>query len=251
MVRSAEIGRLWTAALGPETNRQKRCGSARPTRRISPLSIRAMTPPWPPSPRRPGAVLRSGRVWRTPRQDGSLMTRAERLANLRTQAPRPYVPRSREQNERRGSFSTIREQTCACGRFTRSPARDARMARTRSTSFRYCWSGSTRIRTSGYDGRPSPCWRTTGRPTRAFAPAAWSRAGICSCHLMLRGTERAAVQADLNLERGQGHGASDFGRDDGRNRRRLCRLPDRHAHQQTMEDGRLEPSRFEEPARAD
>jgi hypothetical protein len=30
------------------------------------------------------------------------MTRAERLANLRTQTARPYVPRSRELNERRG-----------------------------------------------------------------------------------------------------------------------------------------------------
>lgn len=38
----------------------------------------------------------------TVQQDGSFMTRTERLANLRTQTPRPYVPRSREQNERRG-----------------------------------------------------------------------------------------------------------------------------------------------------
>ncbi|HSC28862.1 MAG TPA: hypothetical protein VLD67_16420 [Vicinamibacterales bacterium] len=29
----------------------------------------------------------------TVQQDGSFMTRAERLANLRTQTPRPYIPR--------------------------------------------------------------------------------------------------------------------------------------------------------------
>ena len=44
----------------------------------------------------------------TVQQDGSLMTRAERLANLRTQTPRPYVPRSREQNERRGDVVVAR-----------------------------------------------------------------------------------------------------------------------------------------------
>jgi general stress protein 26 len=38
----------------------------------------------------------------TVQQDGSFMTRAERLANLRTQTARSYVPRSRELNERRG-----------------------------------------------------------------------------------------------------------------------------------------------------
>lgn len=44
----------------------------------------------------------------TVQQDGSHMTRAERLANLRTQTPRPYVPRSREQNERRGELVLAR-----------------------------------------------------------------------------------------------------------------------------------------------
>ena len=44
----------------------------------------------------------------TVQQDGSLMTRAERLANLRTQSRRPYVPRSREQNERRGDVVIAR-----------------------------------------------------------------------------------------------------------------------------------------------
>ena len=44
----------------------------------------------------------------TVQQDGSFMTRAERLANLRTQTPRPYVPRSREQNERRGDLVIAR-----------------------------------------------------------------------------------------------------------------------------------------------
>jgi hypothetical protein len=40
----------------------------------------------------------------TVQQDGSFMTRAERLANLKIQVPRPYVPRSREQNTRRGDL---------------------------------------------------------------------------------------------------------------------------------------------------
>jgi hypothetical protein len=44
----------------------------------------------------------------TVQQDGSFMTRAERLANLRTQKPRPYVPRSREQNEQRGDVVAAR-----------------------------------------------------------------------------------------------------------------------------------------------
>lgn len=44
----------------------------------------------------------------TVQQDGSFMTRAERLRNLRTQAPRPHVPRSREQNERRGDVVIAR-----------------------------------------------------------------------------------------------------------------------------------------------
>lgn len=44
----------------------------------------------------------------TVQQDGSFMTRAERLANLRTQTPRPYVARSRELNERRGDVVVAR-----------------------------------------------------------------------------------------------------------------------------------------------
>ena len=44
----------------------------------------------------------------TVQQDGSFMTRAQRLANLRMQKPRPYVPRSREQNERRGDLVAAR-----------------------------------------------------------------------------------------------------------------------------------------------
>jgi len=44
----------------------------------------------------------------TVQQDGSFMTRAERLANLRTQAPRPYVARSREQNTQRGDVVIAR-----------------------------------------------------------------------------------------------------------------------------------------------
>ncbi len=44
----------------------------------------------------------------TVQQDGSFLTRAERLVNLRSQTPRPYVPRSREQNERRGDLVVAR-----------------------------------------------------------------------------------------------------------------------------------------------
>jgi len=44
----------------------------------------------------------------TVQQDGSFMTRAERLANLKTQKPRPYVPRSREQNTVRGDVVIAR-----------------------------------------------------------------------------------------------------------------------------------------------
>ena len=44
----------------------------------------------------------------TVQQDGSFMTRAERLATLRAQTPKPYVPRSREQNERRGDLVVAR-----------------------------------------------------------------------------------------------------------------------------------------------
>ena len=44
----------------------------------------------------------------TVQQDGSYMTRAQRLANLRTQTPRPYIPRSRELNERRGDLVVAR-----------------------------------------------------------------------------------------------------------------------------------------------
>ena len=44
----------------------------------------------------------------TVQQDGSFMTRAERLANLRAQTPRPYVPRSREHNTVRGDLVIAR-----------------------------------------------------------------------------------------------------------------------------------------------
>src|ERR1051325_1792191 len=44
----------------------------------------------------------------TVQQDGSFMTRAERLANLKTQKPRSYVPRSREQNTVRGDIVLAR-----------------------------------------------------------------------------------------------------------------------------------------------
>ena len=44
----------------------------------------------------------------TVQQDGSFMTRAERLANLKTQTARPYVPRSREQNTPRGDVVIAR-----------------------------------------------------------------------------------------------------------------------------------------------
>jgi hypothetical protein len=44
----------------------------------------------------------------TVQQDGSFMTRAERLANLRSQTPKPYVPRSREQNTPRGDLVIAR-----------------------------------------------------------------------------------------------------------------------------------------------
>lgn len=44
----------------------------------------------------------------TVQQDGSFMTRTERLANLRTQTPRPYEPRSREHNVTRGDLIIAR-----------------------------------------------------------------------------------------------------------------------------------------------
>jgi hypothetical protein len=44
----------------------------------------------------------------TVQQAGSFLTRAERLVNLRTQTKRPYVPRSRELNERRGDVVVAR-----------------------------------------------------------------------------------------------------------------------------------------------
>ena len=44
----------------------------------------------------------------TVQQDGSFMTRAERLVNLRSQTPRPYVPRSRQQNTQRGDVVIAR-----------------------------------------------------------------------------------------------------------------------------------------------
>lgn len=50
----------------------------------------------------------TAQTFTTVQQDGSFMTRAERLANLRAQTPKPYVPRSREQNERRGDVVVAR-----------------------------------------------------------------------------------------------------------------------------------------------
>jgi len=44
----------------------------------------------------------------TVQQDGSFMTRAERLVNLRSQTTKPYVPRSREQNTQRGDIVIAR-----------------------------------------------------------------------------------------------------------------------------------------------
>jgi hypothetical protein len=44
----------------------------------------------------------------TVQRDGSFFTRAERLANLKTQKPRPCVPRSREQNTRQGDVVIAR-----------------------------------------------------------------------------------------------------------------------------------------------
>lgn len=44
----------------------------------------------------------------TVQQDGSFMTRAERLGNLKTQKPRPYVARSREVNVARGNLVLTR-----------------------------------------------------------------------------------------------------------------------------------------------
>ena len=44
----------------------------------------------------------------TVQQDGSFMTRAQRLVNLRAQTPRPYVPRSREHNTTRGDLVIAR-----------------------------------------------------------------------------------------------------------------------------------------------
>jgi hypothetical protein len=47
-------------------------------------------------------------AYTTVQQDGSFLTRAERLVTLRAQPPRPYIPRSREQNERRGDVVIAR-----------------------------------------------------------------------------------------------------------------------------------------------
>ena len=44
----------------------------------------------------------------TVQQNGSFMTRAERLANLQSQTPRPYVARSQEQNEQSGGLVVAR-----------------------------------------------------------------------------------------------------------------------------------------------
>lgn len=44
----------------------------------------------------------------TVQQDGTFMTRAERLANLKKQTPKPYIPRSRERNEPHGDVVMAR-----------------------------------------------------------------------------------------------------------------------------------------------
>lgn len=44
----------------------------------------------------------------TVQQDGSFLSRADRLANLKTQTPRPYVARSREVNVARGDVVLAR-----------------------------------------------------------------------------------------------------------------------------------------------
>lgn len=44
----------------------------------------------------------------TVQQNGALMTRAERLANLQTQTAKAYVARSREQHEQRGDLVVAR-----------------------------------------------------------------------------------------------------------------------------------------------
>ena len=44
----------------------------------------------------------------TVQQDGTFMTRPVRLANLRKQSPKPYIPRSRESNEIRGEIVMAR-----------------------------------------------------------------------------------------------------------------------------------------------
>jgi hypothetical protein len=50
----------------------------------------------------------TAQTFTTVQQDGSFMTRAERLANLHAQTPKSYVPRSREHNERRGDLVIAR-----------------------------------------------------------------------------------------------------------------------------------------------
>ena len=44
----------------------------------------------------------------TVQQNGSFMTRAERLENLQAQRPKPYVSRSREQHEQQGDLVVAR-----------------------------------------------------------------------------------------------------------------------------------------------
>lgn len=50
----------------------------------------------------------TARSFTTVQQDGTFMTRSERLANLKTQRPRPYIARSRERNEPRGEVVLAR-----------------------------------------------------------------------------------------------------------------------------------------------
>jgi hypothetical protein len=47
-------------------------------------------------------------AYTTVQQDGSFLTRAQRLVTLKAQTPKPYVPRTREQNTRLGDVVLAR-----------------------------------------------------------------------------------------------------------------------------------------------
>ena len=50
----------------------------------------------------------TAQAFTTVQQDGSFFNRTQRVANLRTQTKKPYVQRSREQNELRGDLAVAR-----------------------------------------------------------------------------------------------------------------------------------------------